>query len=184
MADNDARVRRLDRCGRKVEAEHEHDVREHKHRATVVVRSRFDVRVRQQEDGEDDRDHVPAREDQPAVSCGSKVTNSRESINVVAHLGRVVHRTKGNHGGDLEQTDLQSVRGTDLHTERNVAVHRERDGVHELGRVGDEREERQAEEFLIDATALQDNVDDIDEDFCGQFGYLGKGRKNLPAIPA
>lgn len=46
----------------------------------------------------------------------------------------------GDHGGDLDQTDLQSIGGSDFHGEGNVAVHGEGDGVHELGHVGDQGE--------------------------------------------
>ena len=70
--------------------------------------------------------------------------------------------------------------------ERNVAVHRERDGVHELRRVGNEREERHAEELLVDPRALKNDVDDIDENFCKDFEDTTEQvlSGNIPAIIA
>ena len=48
---------------RVVEARHQHEVGEDEDATTMVVALRLDVGVRHEEDGKDDRDDVPARED-------------------------------------------------------------------------------------------------------------------------
>lgn len=48
------------RC--KVEPGSEHDVGKHEHASSVVIASRFNVCVREEEDGQDDGNDVPARE--------------------------------------------------------------------------------------------------------------------------
>lgn len=78
----------------------------------MIIASRLDVGVSQKEDGEDDGDHVPTREDQSVLvngipPCGSK--NSRESINDLAHLARIVESTKCYHCRDLQQADLKCI---------------------------------------------------------------------------
>ena len=45
-----------------------HNSRENEDRSAVVIAPRLNVRVRQKEDGEDDGDDVPAREDEPGIS--------------------------------------------------------------------------------------------------------------------
>ena len=50
--------------------------------------------------------------------------------------------------------------------ERNVAVHGERDSVHKLRRVGNEREQSDPEELLVDTRTIQDDIDDVDQDLC------------------
>ena len=50
--------------------------------------------------------------------------------------------------------------------ERNVPVHGKRHGIHELGSVRNEGEKGQSEEFLIDGNPFENNIDDIDQNFC------------------
>src|SRR3569833_1254191 len=88
-----------------------------------VVALALAVHVAEQEHAEDDRDHVPLREEQGEGVAGEVGVGVR---------GRQLHGEGGreeDEGGDLQQADLQRVGRTDLHRECNVAVHSERDGV-------------------------------------------------------
>lgn len=58
--------------------------------------------------------------------------------------------TEENECGYLKKADLKCIGGADLHGKSNIAVHGERNGVEELGGVGYEGEEGNAEEFLVD----------------------------------
>jgi len=57
--------------------------------------------------------------------------------------------------------------------ERNVPVHGKRHGIHELGSVRNEGEKGQSEEFLIDGNPFENNIDDIDQNFCPSATFLG-----------
>lgn len=92
-----------------------------------------------------------------------------------------IQSAEENQRRDLQQTNLQGVRGTDLHGQRNIAVHGEGDGVlsytlagedsratwhrtyEEFRRVRHESEKRDTKEFLIDFHALQNDVYRIHE---------------------
>jgi hypothetical protein len=114
--------------------------------ATVVVTLRLDIRVRHQEHRENNRNYVPAREDQATKTVISDLANnncnkqhSLECIpNRCRHCPRVPRRER-DHRRDLQQTHLQRVRRSDLHRECDVPAHSERHRVHELGRVRHKR---------------------------------------------
>lgn len=97
----------------------------------MVITPRLDVRVRQEEDRENNRNNVPAGEDEPAKTSHINVSSnsdnplrqmlkesdpdSREGIDGRAHPPGIVERRERNHGGDLEEAHLQRIRRTDLH---------------------------------------------------------------------
>lgn len=106
----------------------------------------------------------------------------RESIHHLSHAARVVESRKGDHRRNLEQTDLESVGGSDFHTgpclvsfpsfarakhlpQRNVSAQGKRHGIHKLCRVGHKGKQADPKELLVDSRALQDDIDDFDEDF-------------------
>jgi hypothetical protein len=47
----------------------------------------------------------------------------------------------------------------------DITIQRKRHRVHELGRVGDQSEQRNAQEFLIDARVFQYDINHVNEDF-------------------
>ena len=57
-----------------VEAGEKHQVGQDEDAAAVVVAFRFDVGVRHQEHGQDDRDDIPAREDQAATKVSTRTS--------------------------------------------------------------------------------------------------------------
>lgn len=86
----------------------------------MVVGPGLDVRVREEEDGEDDRDAVELGEDQSASRPlrpsaprsrvqGGEEGYKREGVDDLAHLLGVVESREGDHGWDLKQADLESV---------------------------------------------------------------------------
>lgn len=76
----------------------------------------------------------------------------------------IVVSTEGDHGWDLDQTNLKSVSGSDLHGKSDVTIDGERHGVHELGGVWDQSEESDSEELFVDSRSIQDDVYHVYQD--------------------
>ena len=94
----------------------------------------------------------------------------------------IVPCREGDHSWDLEQAHLESIRGANFHTrerqvrerllrheisrvpECNVPVQGKRYGIHEFGGIGDQGEEGNTQELLVDTTTLQNDIHDIHKD--------------------
>lgn len=74
----------------------------------MVITPSFDVGVRQEEDGQDDGDDVPSRENQTDISRepDMRLASLRKRVDLFAHLSRIIQRREEDHGWDLEQTHL------------------------------------------------------------------------------
>lgn len=115
---------------RQTSSKKERDARETEDGAPVVVGASFDVRVSEEKDGENNRNHVPTREDEarsPAVSIAQQTESDRgrdirESAMLHRYLPNRVERRKSEHRRRLNQTHLQRIRRTDLHSVHPVSL--------------------------------------------------------------
>lgn len=88
----------------------------------MVVTLRLDVSVGHEENGEDDNDDIPTRENEPnkpfisEVHDAGSIRNLRECIRDRTHLLWRIPSRESNHGWNLQQTNLKSVRRSNFHT--------------------------------------------------------------------
>ena len=137
-----------------IKPHHDHQVRQHENTPLEIIALPLAIHITQQKNTKNHSHHIPLREDQ----IESMIHQIRR-VDIPAMDG-----AEKDKRWDLQQADLQRVRGADLHAEGDVAVHGKGDGVEEFGGVGHEGEERDAEEFLVDVDAFEDHVDGVDED--------------------
>ena len=88
-----------------IETDHNHQIGQHQNAAFEVVALALAIYIAEQEDAEDDRHHVPLREN--------------EVEGVVEKLFRIdvapADRAEKDEGRDLEETDLESICRPNLH---------------------------------------------------------------------
>lgn len=91
--------------------------------------------------------------------------HSREGPGDFTHVFGIIPSRECNHGRNLQEAHLECISRTNLHTESDIAVEGKRHGVHELGGVGNQGEEGHTQEFLVYPRTLQDDIDNVDEEF-------------------
>ena len=101
----DAHHLNIARVARQVETDHDYEIGQHQDAPLEVVALAFAVDVAEQEHTKDDGHHVPLREDEV-----EGVVQKLFGCNVPA-----VDGAEKDKGGDLEETDLESIGRTDLH---------------------------------------------------------------------
>lgn len=95
----------ITRISCEIETDHDHQVGQHQDASFEVIALALAVYVAEQEDAEDDRHHVPLRENED-----ERVIEKLFRIDVAR--GDSAEKDKG---GDLEQADLESICRTNFH---------------------------------------------------------------------
>lgn len=86
----------------------------------MIISPRLDIYVSQQEDGQDDDDNVPAREDQTAVlvrrvAASHNREHLRESVTELAEPCGIVPSRECDHSRNLQQANLERIRRSNFH---------------------------------------------------------------------
>lgn len=92
----------------------------------MIVGLRFNIRISQKENRQDDDNDIPTGEDQPTDTIVSESAtqkksdgHAREGIDNLSYVCWVIPSREGDHRRNLEKTNLQCIRRPNFHTARD-----------------------------------------------------------------